>query len=58
MAPGDIAFQNIGDLWKEEIQEDLNLDDEAEVESLEGSDSKEDKPEEMKTDDTDPKPAA
>jgi hypothetical protein len=42
----------------EEIQEDLNLDDEAEVESLEGSNSKEDKPEEMKTDDTDPKPAA
>jgi hypothetical protein len=55
MAPGDaeFAFDKIGDLWNEEIQAESNSDDEAEVESLEGSDSEQ---EEMKTDHTDPKP--
>jgi hypothetical protein len=60
MAPGDasFAFNKIGDLWNKEIQADLNLDNkEAELKSLKGSDMEQEKPEEMKTDGTDPKPA-
>ena len=40
-APGDanFAFEKIADLWQEEITADLNSDDEAEVESLEGNDN-------------------
>jgi hypothetical protein len=44
-------------LWNEKIQADLNSDGKAEGGSLVGSNSKPDKPEELKTDDTDPKPA-
>jgi hypothetical protein len=40
-APGnaEFAFEKINDLWDEEIQADLNSDDEAEAQSIEGSDS-------------------
>jgi hypothetical protein len=54
MTPGDAGFaiDKIGDLWNEEIQADLNSDDEAELESFEGSNMEQDEPEEMKTDGT------
>jgi hypothetical protein len=53
-APGDaeFAFEKIGDIWNEEIQADLNSDDEAEVESLEGSDSERGEPEGIETERT------
>jgi hypothetical protein len=58
-APGDarFAFNKIGNLWSKEIQADLKSDDEAELESLEGSNVEQDAPEEMKTEATVPNPA-
>jgi hypothetical protein len=47
-----LVLHSIGDLWNERIQADLNSDDEAELESLEGSDMEQDNPDEMKTDAT------
>ena len=54
----NFALEKTGDLSNEEIQSDLNSDDEAEaeVESLEGCDSKLEEVEEMKMDQGDPNP--
>jgi hypothetical protein len=42
----DFAFEKINELWDEEIRAEMNSDDEAEVQSLEGSDSELDHQEE------------